>query len=326
MTNVNHRMIDTNGIKMHIAEQGQGPLVVFCHGFPEIWYSWRHQLPALAAAGFHAVAPDQRGYGDTDSPQSIDAYNIFELTADIVGLVHALGERTAVIVGHDWGAPVAWHCAMLRPDVFQAIALLSVPYEPRAWNSSRPTEAMKHVAGDKQFYQLYFQEIGKAEKDLEADVRRSILGGLYSASGSAPPEKRWRFVFEKREKVTDGLSIPDELPDWLTEADLDVYEHAFRKSGFRGGLNWYRNMDRNWERCAFLSGAPLRQPALFVAGEDDAVITMMRPLYDALNQTVPNLRKKVLIPGAGHWIQQERPADVNQLLLEFFTSVQQNEA
>lgn len=318
---MNHRIIDTNGIKMHLTEQGQGPLIVLCHGFPEIGYSWRHQLPALAAAGFHAVAPDQRGYGDTSRPQSIDAYSIFDLTADIVGLVHALGESNAIVVGHDWGAPVAWHCALLRPDIFRAVALLSVPYDPRAWSTPRPTDIMKHVAGDKQFYQLYFQEPGKAEVELEADVRRTILGGLYTASGSVPPEKPWRFVFEKTERFIDTQLIPDALPDWLTEADLDVYEGAFRKSGFGGGLNWYRNMDRNWELSAFLSGAPLRQPTLFVAGENDGVITMMRPLYDALDQTAPNLRKKVLIPGAGHWVQQERPNQVNELLLEFLSSV-----
>jgi pimeloyl-ACP methyl ester carboxylesterase len=319
--NVKHRTVDTNGIRMHIAEQGQGPLVILCHGFPELWYSWRHQLPALAAAGFHAVAPDQRGYGDTSRPQSIDAYTLLNLTADIVGLVHALGETNAIVVGHDWGAPVAWHCALLRPDIFRAVALLSVPYVSRSWSAPRPTEFMQRIAGDKQFYQLYFQEPGKAEAELEADVRRSILGMLYAASGSPPPEKRWRFMFERNERFIDTIPAPDALPDWLTAADLDVFEGAFRRTGFAGGLNWYRNMDRNWERSAFLSGSLLRQPALFVAGENDAVIAMVRPMYELLDQTVPNLRKRVLIPGAGHWIQQERPDQVNALLVEFVRSL-----
>jgi pimeloyl-ACP methyl ester carboxylesterase len=318
---VNHRTVETNGIRMHIAEQGQGPLVILCHGFPELWYSWRHQLSALAAAGFHAVAPDQRGYGDTSRPQEIDAYTLLDLTADIAGLVHPLGESNAIVVGHDWGAPVAWHCALLRPDIFRAVGLLSVPYVSRAWNAPRPTDFMKRIAGEKQFYQLYFQEPGKAEAELEADVRRSILKILYAASGSASPDKRWRFMFEKGEKFIDTIPMPEVLLEWLTEADLDVYERAFRQSGFRGGLNWYRNMDRNWERSAFLSGSLLRQPTLFVAGENDAVIAMMRPVYEALGKTVPNLRKRVLIPGAGHWIQQERPEEVNELLLEFVKSV-----
>ena len=180
---------------------------------------------------------------------------------------------------------------------------------------------MKHIAGDKQFYQLYFQEPGKAEAEMDADVRGTIRGALYAASGDPPPAKRWRFLFEKRERFVDTLSTPDILPGWLTENDLDVYERAFRETGFRGGLNWYRNIDRNWERSAFLSGAPLRQPTIFIAGENDAVITMFRPAYDALNQTVPNLKKKALLPGAGHWIQQERPSQVNELLLEFVRSV-----
>lgn len=314
---MNQRTVSINGIQMHVAEQGDGPLVILCHGFPDIGYSWRHQLPALAEAGYHAVAPDQRGYGSTSRPDSVDAYNVFELASDIVGLVHALGESEAVIVGHDWGAQVAWYCSLLRPDIFRAVAMLSVPYRQRTWKSPRPSDLMKRIAGDKQFYQLYFLEPGKAESELEVDVRRTLLGSLYASSGDAPPEKRWRFLFEKTERYVDTLSIPDVLPNWLTETDLDVYERAFKQSGFRGGLNWYRNNDINWERSAFLNGAPLRQPALFVAGESDPVIAMMRPTYDALSQTVPNLRRKVLLAGAGHWIQQERPTQVNELLLEF---------
>jgi pimeloyl-ACP methyl ester carboxylesterase len=188
----NHRFVRSNGIKMHIAEDGEGPLVVLCHGFPELWYTWRHQLKALAGAGYHVVAPDQRGYGQTDQPEAVEDYNILQLCGDIVGLVDALGEAGAVIVGHDWGSPVAWRCVLLRPDIFRAVVLMSTPYRQRSWADIRPTEGMKQMAGDKQFYQLYFQEPGKAEHELEADVRKTILMGLYSASGDAPPEKRWR--------------------------------------------------------------------------------------------------------------------------------------
>ena len=311
------RMIDTNGIRMHIAEQGQGPLIVMCHGFPELGYSWRHQLPALAAAGFHAVAPDQRGYGQTESPEPIEAYNILQLTSDIVGLVHALGEERAVIVGHDWGSPVAWHCALLRPDIFTALILLSVPYLPGSWESIPPTEVMKKLAGDKEFYQLYFQEPGKIEKELEEDVRKSLLMFLYSASGDPPPEKRWRFLFNKSERFIDSGSLPDSLPVWLTDQDLDIFTQNFERSGFRGGINWYRNIDRNRELTPFLNGVKVHQPALFVAGALDSVIVMYRQAYDNLETNIPNLKKKVLIPGAGHWIQQERPNEVNDLLIEF---------
>lgn len=317
MAEITHRFVETNGIKMHIAEQGEGPLVVLCHGFPESWYSWRHQLPALAEAGYHAVAPDQRGYGQTDRPEAIETYNILQLTGDVVGLVHALNEEQAAIVGHDWGAPVAWHCALLRPDIFHAVALLSVPYLRRSWADIRPTDAMKLMAGEKQFYQLYFQEPGKAEGELEADIRKTMRIFLCSASGDAPPEKRWRFLFDKSEKLLDSVTLPETLPAWLTEQDIDFFTREFERTGFRGGLNWYRNMDRWWELTPFLSGAELCQPSLFVAGEIDPVITMYREAFDAMEETVPNLTKKILLPGAGHWIQQERPAEVNKLLIEF---------
>jgi len=317
----NHRMVDTNGIKMHIAEQGQGPLVIMCHGFPELGYSWRHQLPALAEAGFHAVAPDQRGYGQTDCPEPIEAYNIFELVGDIVGLVHALGEEKAVIVGHDWGAPVAYNCALLRPDIFHALILLSVPYSPRSWGSIRPTEAMKNMAGDNQFYIVYFQKPGRVEKELEADVRETMVKALYSLSGDPPPEKRWNFLFSKNQKFVDTVYMPDTLPEWLTEKDIDVFTEGFKRTGFRGGVNWYRNIDRNWELTPFLSEAKIHQPSLFIAGELDGVIVMSRAAFDNLESGVPNLKQKILVPGAGHWVQQERPQEVNDALIDFLKAV-----
>ena len=317
MSDLNHRSIETNGIHMHFVEQGEGPLVIMCHGWPESWYSWRHQLSALAEAGFHAVAPDQRGYGQTDKPEAIEAYNILQLTGDIVGLVSALGEEKAIIVGHDWGAPVAWHCALLRPDIFYALGLLSVPYLPRIAGTMRATEAMSRMAGEQEFYQLYFQEPGKAEAEFEADVRKSMLAFLYSASGDPPPEQRWRFLFGKHEKLMDTVTVPDTLPDWLTAPDLDFFTKEFEQSGFRGGLNWYRNIDRMSELTPFLIGAKIQQPTLFVAGDIDAVVLMYGEQIKTLEQNIPNLKKKVMIPGAGHWIQQERPSEVNELLVEF---------
>jgi pimeloyl-ACP methyl ester carboxylesterase len=319
---MNYRVVESNRIKIHIAEDGEGPLVVLCHGFPELWYSWRHQLKALAEARYHVVAPDQRGYGRTDRPEAVEDYNILQLSGDIIGLVEALGETGAVIVGHDWGSAVAWHCALLRPDIFPAVVLMSVPYRQRSRADIRPTEGMKQMAGDKQFYQLYFQEPGKAEPDLEADVRKTILMSLYSGSGDAPPDKRWRFLFDKSETFLDAGTVPETLPAWLTEADLDFYTEEFKRTGFRGGLNWYRNLDTNWKLLTqIFSGAKIRQPSLFVAGEFDAVITMSRQHFDSLEETMPGLRKKVLVPGGGHWIQQERPNEVNDLLIEFLATV-----
>jgi pimeloyl-ACP methyl ester carboxylesterase len=313
-----HRFIETNGIRMHFVEEGAGPLVVLCHGWPESWYSWRHQIPALAEAGFRVVAPDQRGYGQSDRPEAIDAYNILQLTGDIVGLVNALGADSAIIAGHDWGAPVAWHCALLRPDLFRAVMLLSVPFFPRG--QSHPMPAMKAMAGDKHFYQLYFQEPGRVERELEADVRRSVTMILYSASGDPAPEERWQFLFDKSKKFIETGVVPKKLPAWLTDADIDFYANEFKRAGFRGGINWYRNIGRNWELTPFLAGAKLRQPALFVAGERDVVIDMVggpQNAFATLDANVPNLKKKALIPGAGHWIQQERPREVNELMVEF---------
>ncbi|HEX9385604.1 MAG TPA: alpha/beta hydrolase [Anaerolineales bacterium] len=316
---MNHRFIETNGITMHIAEQGEGRLVVLCHGFPECWYSWRHQLPALADAGYHAVAPDQRGFGQTDQPEPIEAYHILQSTSDIVGLVQALGEEQAVIAGHDWGAHVARHCALLRPDIFRAVILLSVPFVLRSWTDPRPTEWMKQLSGDKEFYILHYQEPGKAEAEMEADVRKTLWTTFVSESLS--PEKRGSWLFNKSEKYVGPFIKPDVFPDWFTEQDLDYYTREFERTGFRGGLNWYRNYDRNWELTPFLAGAKLRQPTLFVTGEYDGVLAIRRAAFNILEETVLNLWKKVVLAGAGHWIQQERPAEVNQLLIEFLASL-----
>jgi pimeloyl-ACP methyl ester carboxylesterase len=316
------RKIETNNINMHITEEGEGPLVVLCHGFPESSYSWRHQLRALAEAGFHAVAPDQRGYGKTDKPEEIEAYNIFQLTGDIVGLVHALGEETAVIVGHDWGAPVCWHCSLLRPDMFRACILISVPYGPRTLENIPPTELMKMMAGDQQeHYVVYFQEPGKAEADLGSDVGKAMRGLLYSLSGGIPLEHRWTPLNNKSSKLIDTLHIPETLPDWLTQADLDFFTREFAGSGFRGGLNWYRNTDWNWAQTAFLNNAKITQPGLFIAGEHDMVIGMTQMNYENLETNMPNLTQKVLIPGAGHWVQQEKPDQVNELMIQFLNSL-----
>ncbi len=321
MQEVSHRFVETNNIRMHIAEKGKGPLVIMCHGFPESWYTWRQQLVALGEAGFHVVAPDQRGYGQTDGPEPIEAYNIFQLTGDMVGLVKALGEEKAFIIGHDWGAVVAWHCALLRPDIFPAVIALSVPFLPRLAGKTPPTEIMKKMSGEQVFYQVYFQEPGRAEADLEADVRRTMRMTLYSLSGNPPPGKRWRFMLSKSEKATDASSMPDTLPPWMTEQDVDYFAGEFQRAGFRGGLNWYRNIDRNWEMTPFLDGAKVRQPALFVAGEVDPVITMYRKAYDALGKNVLQLMGKILIPGIGHWVNQERPEQVNELIIKFLKAL-----
>ena len=323
---ITHRVVETNGIRMHVAEAGQGPLVVLCHGFPESWYSWRHQLIALAEAGFHAVAPDQRGYGQTDAPAAIDQYTLLHLVGDVVGLVGALGEKTAVIVGHDWGGPVAWHAALLRPDVFRAVVGLSVPFIPR--RPVRPTSLMAQTA-DAIFYQLYFQEPGVAEADLERDPKATIRRLLYWASGDARDPATPAVdagdvgMVPRAVGLVNSRPDPPSLPSWLGQAEIDFYAGEFARVGFRGGLNWYRNIDRNWELLAPWSGARVMVPALFVAGDRDLVLAFrgMDQLLPALPMLVPNLRRTIILPGCGHWTQQERPAEVNAAMVEFLKSL-----
>ena len=318
MNEATHRIVETNGIRLHLAEQGAGPLVVLCHGFPESWYSWRHQLAALAAAGFHAVAPDMRGYGRSDRPEEIDRYTLLHLVGDMVGVLDALKAEQAVIVGHDWGAPVAWSAALLRPDRFRGVIGLSVPYIPRG--RMRPTSVMPQNA-DALFYQLYFQSPGEAEAELERDVGLTLRRLLYSASGDVPRREGSVDIgmVPRSGGFLTRMRTPETLPAWITEADLAFYTSEFARTGFRGGLNWYRNLDRNWELLGAFAGARVTVPALFMAGDRDLVVSFggMSELIANLQTFVPQLRRSVMLKGCGHWTQQERAAEVNAAILEF---------
>lgn len=301
-----HRMVSVNGITMHIAEQGDGPLVLLLHGWPETWYSWRKQFQPLVDAGYRVVAPDQRGYGSTDQPDGVDQYTILHLVGDVVGLIDALGERQAIVVGHDWGAPVAWHTAQLRPDLVRGVVGLSVPPAPRS--SVPPLSIARKALGDG-FYQIYFQQEGMAEADLGKDVRttfRKLFGG-HGASAA---------VVEEGHGFLGRVADPRTLPDWLTDDDFDTMVGEFTRTGFTGGLNWYRNIDRNWELTAPWQDAPITPPALYVSGERDVV----RRFTDAsrLPHLASDLRGVVDIPDCGHWTQMECPAEVNSALLDFF--------
>ena len=314
---VTHRMVATNGIQMHIAEQGSGPLVLLCHGFPELWYSWHHQMRALAEAGYHAVAPDQRGYGQTDQPEAVAAYTLFHLVGDLVGLLDALGEAQAVIVGHDWGAPVAWHAALLRPDRFRAVAGMSVPYAMRGALAGPkvqlpPTQAMRRVFGE-HFYQLRMQKPGVIEAEMERDVRATMLGAFYGLSGDAAPAQRWNPLASADDFAAHA---PATLPPWLSEDELNVYVETFQRTGFRGGLNWYRNLDRNWELAAAYSRAQIALPALYFQGDQDPTYTVPGgpERVRGMRATVPNVRMHIL-EGCGHWVQQERAAQVSAELI-----------
>ena len=321
---LSHRFVDTNGLRIHIAEQGTGPLMLLCHGFPELWYSWRHQFSALAKAGYHVVALDLRGYGQTDQPDAIEAYTLLHLVADLVGVLDVLGEQQAILVGHDWGSVLAWNAALMRPDRFPVLITMSVPYLPRGpLHGERatipPTQSWKKALGNHFFYQSYFQQPGVAEAEFERDVRTTMRRLWYGLSGDAPPSERWHpIVPDPQAGPLNSAGNPASLPSWVTEADLDVYTAEFERTGFRGGLNWYRNIDRNWELLAAYSGASILQPTLFLWGDQDPTFEVVGASrwIERMQQFVPNLRQTVL-SGCGHWIQLERVQEVNAAILAF---------
>lgn len=309
--------IRCNGLTMRVTEAGcRGqPLVLLAHGWPELAYSWRHQVTALAQAGFHVLAPDMRGFGGTEAPPGREDYDILHLVDDMAGLVRHVGAEHAVIAGHDWGAVVAWHAALLRPDLFRAVAALSVPYfgpPPAA-----PTDIWKKRYGDEFFYILYHQEPGVAEAEYD-DNPEGLLRMLY-ASPDSPRDKP---SITSSRRAAGGFigrwGRPLELPGWLSREDLQVYVDAFRQSGFRGGINWYRNFDRNW-RLLKDRDPVIKVPALYVVGSADLVIAGMTrdDVVQRMAPVVPQLRHVEWIEGAGHWVQQERPGVCNRALIEF---------
>jgi pimeloyl-ACP methyl ester carboxylesterase len=272
-----HNQIDVNGISVHTVSVGQGPLVVFCHGFPECWYSWRHQLPAVAAAGFRAVALDMRGYGGTTAPEATGAYTLSHTVGDVVGVVAALGESRAVVVGHDLGAPVAWYSALMRPDVFRAVVGMSVPY-----------------------------------------VAPAVLPAVLPGTGVF--DRGWDGYFPLGQDFVQQLVVPKTLPAWLTEDDVEFYAAELARSGFHGGLSWFRNINSQPAILAPFVGAALAQPSLYFGGENDRIAANPAALQQ-FPTSLPSLRAVHILPGAGHWIQQERPVEVNDALVAFLVSL-----
>ena len=317
IANAERKMIPANGIELETFVAGSGTPVVLCHGFPELAFSWRHQVGPLAEAGYRVIVPNQRGFGASSAPPEVEAYDLDSLAGDVVGLLDALGEPRAIVIGHDWGAPVAWHTALRHPERVMAVASLSVPHARRG--SVPPLLAMRAAAGPGFVHYVdYFQTPGVAENEFEHDVRSGLLGFLWSISGDAPKEERFRPI-PAGGRFIDSITVPKALPPWLSEEDLSVYVKAFEASGFRGGLNWYRNVMRNWQRSADLSEARVLKPALFITGSRDPA---RNPGAIAqLAEVVPNLAATHVLEGCGHWTQQERPEQVNQLLLEWLLTV-----
>ncbi|MEU6251146.1 alpha/beta hydrolase [Streptomyces sp. NPDC047043] len=316
-----HRLVPSPAGRTHLVEQGSGPLVLLLHGFPESWYSWRHQLPALAAAGHRAVAVDVRGYGRSSKPRDVASYRMLDLVEDNLAVVDALGERSAVIVGHDWGATIAATSALLRPDVFRAVGLLSVPYTPPG--GPRPSEVFAQMGGEEEFYVSYFQQPGRAEAEIEPDVR-GWLAGFYAAlsADTMPQPGAPAPHFVARDGRMRDRFPAGRLPSWLGEHELDVYAGEFERTGMTGALHRYRNMDRDWADLADHHGAPIRLPSLFAGGALDASTVWLADAIEAYPTTLPGLTSSHVLDGCGHWIQQERPEEVNRLLIDWLLSLE----
>ncbi len=323
--------ITTERVKPRDAElqvtiaDGGGPLVVLVHGWPELAYSWRHQLRPLAEAGYRVIAPDMRGYGASDCPPDVQSYDITALAGDVVGLIEHYGNgEPAFLVGHDWGSLISWPLSVMRPDLFAGVACLSVPYFPVAEQSL--IDVLTEVVGDSFHYILHFQEEGVAEAEFDSDPIGSMREVMWLGSGEAAAQGEQLTAMDSAERTTmlHGGSHP--LPPWLTQGDLDAYASAFAKTGFRGGFNWYRNLHRNHSLMSQWRMQPVKIPAAFIAGDADTVLTStgeVGPEHPMLvNQAamVPDLTV-TMIEGGGHWIQQERPDEVNAALLAFFEQV-----
>jgi pimeloyl-ACP methyl ester carboxylesterase len=321
----NFRMLDANGIKIRAAVEGEGPLVVMVHGFPESWYSWRHQMAPLAAAGFTACAIDVRGYGGSDKPHAVDAYSMQTIAADVAGVIDALSPgEPAVIIGHEWGAPIVWHTAVFHPDKVRAVAGLSVPYfgQPPA----PVTQIIKAMYTDqgKFFYQAYFQDEGVAEAAFEADVRGGLRKLYYAGSGDS--NAYWGGIDKKHgDALLDGLPDPDPFPAFLSAADIDYFVQEFEGSGFRGPLNRYRNFERDWAYMSTIEDKIIHQPSLFIVGERDLVLRMFggdaTAAVERIKANTTDFRGAHVIPRIGHWTQQEAPDETTGLLIDWLATL-----
>lgn len=320
------RLIKTNGVQLRAAVRGEGPLLVLVHGFPESWYSWRHMMAPLAAAGFTACAIDVRGYGGSDKPHAVEAYSMANMTADVAGVIDALSPGApAVVIGHDWGAPIAWHTAVLHPAKVRAVAGLSVPYY--ALSPAPLNHIFKAMFTDqgKFFYMAYFQEEGVAEAELEADVRGALRRLYYAAS--ADSSGLWGYTEKTAgEPLLAGLPDPEPFPRWLEPADIDYYVGEFERSGFRGPLNRYRNFERDWALMNAREDRVIHQPSLFVAGAKDMVLKMfgdggIDALAANMSLLMSDFRGVRIIADCGHWTQQEAPEATAGHLIDWLATL-----
>lgn len=307
-------------VALNVAVEGSGPLILCVHGWPELWYSWRHQIGHFAKDGYTVAAMDVRGYGGSTKPHPIAAYTLRSIASDVAAVADALGGGKAILFGHDWGAPIVWTTSVLYPDTITAVAGLSVPYLPP---SDVPfTDLAKQVYGDRFFYQTYFQAEGVAEAELEADVPTALRKVYFALSGNAPLNK-WLEAKPVDARLLDGMDDPKPYPAWMSAADLKVYADAFAAGGFRGPLNRYRAQRLDPAELAEIAGKPVTQPACFIAGERDPVRAFIPgiDLYADAGAACTDFRGSTIVPGAGHWIQQEAPVETNAALEAFLKSL-----
>ncbi|MEM7341275.1 MAG: alpha/beta hydrolase [Actinomycetota bacterium] len=311
-----HHVFPSSGHRIHRVECGEGPLVVMVHGFPESWYSWRHQLAAVAEAGFRATAIDVRGYGRSAAPADIEAYSMTALVGDVIATIDHAGVETAVVVGHDWGAPIAWNSALLCPERVRAVAGLSVPYNPRG--DVPPLDGMRALAGDDLFYIDYFQEPGLVEAEVEADLASWLAGFYFTASGEADSSQPNMGLVPRGHQLRERMQHPsDGQMAWMTAEDLAFYVGEFERTGLTGGFNRYRNITRDWTELAPWHNAPIHQPSLFIGGDRDGPTLLGARAIERFGETLPGLVRSEILTDCGHWVQQEQPEQTNQLLVAF---------
>ena len=306
-----HDYATINGIRYHYAEAGTGPLVVMIHGFPELWYSWRHQLAALAKAGYHAVAPDLRGFGESEVTPQVQDYSILQHASDVKALIDHLGAKTATVVGHDWGANIMWLMPMLYPETVNAVVSLSIPFYPE------PRDPSKFKSfGSGKFNQ--FREPGVTEAEFNEDPARFFRLFFYGLSGDAPSgttDTLFMGKFPANAKLLDGFPEPPTLPAWLSQEDLDYYVAAYQKTRITGALGFYRNMENDYPSLVEIYKKGIHQPVLFIGGGEEPAVKYGK--LDLMKEALPNFREALVLPGCGHWLQQERSKEVNAALINF---------
>ncbi len=341
---IQHRHFNVNGVRLHVAEQGEGPLVLLVHGFPELWYSWRFQLPALADAGYRAVALDQRGYGSSSKFWRTDAYRVGPLVADLVGLVRALGETKAVLVGHDWGAPVVWSAAWMHPETFRGVMGMSVPFSGRGmialpgnpFGERPPHDIHRAVAGpDQLFYQEYFSTLGPIIDEIEQDLAGWVRDIVWTVSGDAlaaagftlegqdPVEliRSSALCVGRDQRMRDRFMTPARMPDWFSADDLAVFVDALERGGLAGPLSYYHNLDNDWHDLAPYVGRKLEVPAMFLGAEYDVATWWGAEAIERAPEVISNWMGSRILQGSGHWLQQEKAAETNAVLLEFLRAL-----